>query len=528
MVWTSALSLERLQRDRQLVAKLGGKQIALFAAGGSIYACNNRCPHEGYPLREGTIDGDCVLTCNWHGWKFDLRTGDNLLQGDRLRTYPTKIVDGTVWVDVTDPPPAERQAEALANLRSAFEDHEYDRMARELARLQKSGGDPIEAVAAAIEWSHDRFPFGMTHAYAAAAGWLALHDHSNDAETRLVCLLEAIGHMAWDCLREPARSFPAAVRRFDRVDFLAAIEIQDEQAAVALLRGALTEGLRFSDLEGSLTSAALRHYADFGHSLIYVLHAGKLVERLGPRVEVPLLLSLVRSLVNASREDLIPEFRRYAAALAAWPRSSVGSGTEAAEMAIFHGRSINDTLAATVEAAGVMPAIELHRALLGANAMNLLHYDTRYQDRADNTVAENIGWLDFTHGLTFANAVRLQCGKFPELWPQGLLQMACFAGRNSAFIDGDAAVETWNPPDRQAFAEECLARIEDHGESDYIHSAHLVKTFLAAEEEIEEAQSDEIERVVMAAVTRYFKVPWKRKHMRRTAHQALDFVALED
>jgi hypothetical protein len=32
----------------------------------------------------------------------------------------------------------------------------------------------------------------------------------------------------------------------------------------------------------------------------------------------------------------------------------------------------------------------------------------------------------------------------------------------------------------------------------------------------------------MAAVTRYFKVPWKRKHMRRTAHQALDFVALED
>jgi hypothetical protein len=175
-----------------------------------------------------------------------------------------------------------------------------------------------------------------------------------------------------------------------------------------------------------------------------------------------------------------------------------------------------------------MPATELHRALLGANAMNLLHYDTRYQDRTDNTVAENVGWLDFTHGLTFANAVRLQCGKFPELWPQGLLQMACFAGRNSAFIDGDAAVETWSSLDRKAFAEECQARIMDHGEPDYIHSSHLVKTFLAAEEEIEEAQSDEIERVVMAAVTRYFKVPWKRKHMRRTAHQALDFVALED
>src|SRR5919109_4512266 len=117
MVWTSALSLERLRRDRQVVAKLAGKQIALFAVDDAVYACNNRCPHEGYPLREGTIADGCVLTCNWHGWKFDLRTGDNLLQGDRLRTYPTKIVDGTVWVDLSDPSPGERRAQALAHLR---------------------------------------------------------------------------------------------------------------------------------------------------------------------------------------------------------------------------------------------------------------------------------------------------------------------------------------------------------------------------------------------------------------------------
>ena len=131
MAWTSALSLDRLLRDRQVVAKLGAKQVALFAAGDSIYACSNRCPHEGYPLREGTLDGGCVLTCNWHGWRFDLRTGDNLLQGDRLRIYPTKVVDGVVWVDLSDPPPAERQAGVLANLRNAFAEHEYDRMARD-------------------------------------------------------------------------------------------------------------------------------------------------------------------------------------------------------------------------------------------------------------------------------------------------------------------------------------------------------------------------------------------------------------
>ncbi len=524
MAWTSALSLDRLLRDRRVVARLGGKQIAVFAAGDAVYACNNRCPHEGYPLREGVLDGDCVLTCNWHGWKFDLRTGENLLQGDRLRIYPTKIVDGTVWVDVSDPPPAERQVLALANLRRAFADHEYDRMARELARLQKSGADPVDAVAAAIEWSHDRLRFGMTHAYAAAAGWLALHDRSNGAEARLLCLVEAIGHMAWDCLREQVHPFSTTMQPYDRDAFLAALEAQDEDRAVALLRGALAQGYHFSDLEGALTEAALRHYADFGHSLIYVVHTGRLIERLGSRVETPMLLALVRSLVNASREDLVPEFRRYTAALADWPPSGTGAVTPQ----MFLDRSVGDTLTATLDAASIASAHDLYGALLGASAMNLLRYDLRCQERADNSVAENVGWLDFTHGLTFANAVRRQCRKFPELWPQGLLQMACFVGRNSGFVDSKVTVEAWRPNDRRAFVRDCLERIMDHGEPDYIHSAHLVKTFLAAEEEIEAASLDEIEGAVTAAVTRYFKSPWKRKHARRTVHQALDFVALED
>jgi nitrite reductase/ring-hydroxylating ferredoxin subunit len=527
MVWTSALSLERLRRDRQVVAKLAGKQIALFAANDAIYACNNRCPHEGYPLREGTLADDCVLTCNWHGWKFDLRTGDNLLQGDRLRTYPTKVVDGTVWVDLSDPPPAERQAHALASLRKAFSDHEYDRMARELARLQKAGADPLDAVAAAIDWSHDHLRFGTTHAYAAAAGWLALYDRSNDAEARLVCLNEAIGHMAWDCLREPPYPFPVDAQRFEVAAFLTAVEAQNERLAIALLRGALADGFHFSDLERTLTAAALRHYADFGHSLIYVVHTGRLINRLGTGVEGPLLLALVRSLLNASREDLIPEFRRYSGALADWPQTRTANGRGMPEPEAFLGRSSNETMSATVDAAAATSPQDLYRSLLGASAINLVRYDIRCQERVDNNVAENIGWLDFTHGLTFANTVRLQCSKFPELWPQGLLQMACFVGRNNAFVDRNITVEAWRP-DRESFARDCIARITDHGEPDYIHSAHLVKTFLAADEEIEADLPGEAEAAVMAAVNRYFNDPWKRKHARRIAHQALDFVALED
>jgi nitrite reductase/ring-hydroxylating ferredoxin subunit len=526
--WAPAIALERLERAGKVVVKIGSKQIALFHTAAGIHACNNRCPHEGYPLREGTVDGACVLTCNWHNWKFDLRTGNNLLGGDRLRLYPTRLADGMIWIDLTDPPAAERQAQALAHLRAAFDDHEYDRLARELARLAKADGDPVDALVAAIQWSHDRLEFGTTHAHAAAAGWLQLYDaHEGDEETRLICLTEAIGGLAWDTLREPAYPYAEHSLPWDEAAFLAAVEAEDEKQAVALVRGALAEGQRFADLERALSAAALRHYADFGHSLIYVVHTGRLIARLGPDVELPLLLALVRSLVYSFREELIPEFRRYGAALAAWPLETDGDAADLAPNS-FRDLSINDTLVAVAEAAARVAPETLYRALLGASALNLLQFDMRWQAQTDGSIAQNIGWLDFTHALTFANAVRLQCAKFPELWPSALLQMACFIGRNSGFTDPAVALEDWRVRDRAAFGRACLARILDHGEPNYIHSAHLLKTFLAAREEVASGLPEQIEAAALAAVNRYFNEPIKRKHARRTVHQALAFVALED
>src|SRR6185312_9912501 len=195
------------------------------------------------------------------------------------------------------------------------------------ARLRKANADPVEAVAAAIEWSHDRLRFGTTHAYPAAAGWLALYDQTADSEARLVCLVEAVGNMAWDCVREPVYPFSEEVLPYDELAFTTALEAQDENKAVALLRGALSGGCHFAELERALTVAALRHYADFGHSLIYVVHTGRLIDRLGRGVEAPLLLALIRSLVNARREDLIPEFRGYAKALPAWPTTNGASAS---------------------------------------------------------------------------------------------------------------------------------------------------------------------------------------------------------
>src|SRR5258708_23543403 len=50
------------------------KRIALFRTPGGVFACDNRCPHQGYALVRGDVKDD-VLTCAWHNWKFELGSG---------------------------------------------------------------------------------------------------------------------------------------------------------------------------------------------------------------------------------------------------------------------------------------------------------------------------------------------------------------------------------------------------------------------------------------------------------------------
>ncbi|NNG05087.1 MAG: Rieske 2Fe-2S domain-containing protein, partial [Inquilinus sp.] len=143
-------SLAELARKGRMTIRLGARQIALFHRDGRVFACNNRCPHQGFPLVEGSLaeaggSGGCVLTCNWHNWKFDLDSGETLVGGDLLRRYPVRVAGDDVLLDPTDPPAAERAAAALAGLRRACERHEIDRMAREVARLAQVGADPLEA-----------------------------------------------------------------------------------------------------------------------------------------------------------------------------------------------------------------------------------------------------------------------------------------------------------------------------------------------------------------------------------------------
>src|ERR1700733_12325934 len=173
MLTASGTTAEELRRRGRKVVRKSGKQILLIAAGERIFAIANRCPHEGFPLSEGTLGPDCVLTCNWHNWKFDLESGEALVGRDPVRTYPVEIRNGEIFGVLSDPPADALRARALKGLEAAIIDNDLPRMAREAARLERAGFDAREAIIHAFRIRNDRLEDGMTHAHAAAADWLA-------------------------------------------------------------------------------------------------------------------------------------------------------------------------------------------------------------------------------------------------------------------------------------------------------------------------------------------------------------------
>ena len=79
---------------------IGGTAVAVANVDGTFYACTNACPHAEGPLGDGSLDGS-VVTCPYHGWKFDLKSGASITNpGVTLKTYPVAIEKTAVCVQL--------------------------------------------------------------------------------------------------------------------------------------------------------------------------------------------------------------------------------------------------------------------------------------------------------------------------------------------------------------------------------------------------------------------------------------------
>jgi len=85
-----------LGRGRAVVA--GERTLALFNDGGSYFAIDDACPHQGASLATGLLHEGRVI-CPLHSWVFELRSGECPRQShEGVETYPTRCTDGAVEV----------------------------------------------------------------------------------------------------------------------------------------------------------------------------------------------------------------------------------------------------------------------------------------------------------------------------------------------------------------------------------------------------------------------------------------------
>ncbi|PYP92378.1 MAG: (2Fe-2S)-binding protein [Candidatus Angelobacter sp. Gp1-AA117] len=93
---TNKSSLPACGRAKEFMA--GGRFICIANVNGEICATDNVCPHWGGPLGQGRIE-DGKLICPWHGWQFDLRTGETPRKaGIRLAIYKVTVIEEDIFL----------------------------------------------------------------------------------------------------------------------------------------------------------------------------------------------------------------------------------------------------------------------------------------------------------------------------------------------------------------------------------------------------------------------------------------------
>jgi nitrite reductase (NADH) small subunit len=98
--WIRVASLDECPAGsaREVIAE--DRVIAVYHVDDQVYALDGICAHQGGPLGEGKLEG-CVVTCPWHGWQYDVRTGQHQSIASLVhRTYPVKVEGSDIYVDI--------------------------------------------------------------------------------------------------------------------------------------------------------------------------------------------------------------------------------------------------------------------------------------------------------------------------------------------------------------------------------------------------------------------------------------------
>ncbi|WP_122090728.1 Rieske (2Fe-2S) protein [Halalkalicoccus subterraneus] len=284
-----------------------GQAIAVFRHEGEIYAVDNRCPHMGFPLNQGTVD-DGILTCHWHHARFELACGSTFDPfADDVPTYPVEVRGEEIWVDPhpkRDEPPEKRW---LARLDDGLENDLRLVLAKAVIGLDDAEvgyETPLERIAIfGARYRDDGWGRGLTTMGAMAN----LLPGLQRADRRRALYTGAVS-VADDAAGHPPRFVQDPLtgehdpERLDRW-FRDCIEVHDRQGGERVLRSAIADGSR-KRVVSMLVGAATDHrYLDTGHTMDFLNKACETLDHVGWKRADDLLPALVPQLVNAERSE---------------------------------------------------------------------------------------------------------------------------------------------------------------------------------------------------------------------------------
>jgi nitrite reductase/ring-hydroxylating ferredoxin subunit len=299
--------------------------IAIFIYDSKVYAVDNRCPHMGFPLNQGTVK-DGILTCHWHHARFDLMNGGTFDQwaGD-VTSFPVEIRNGNeVWIDVSSAVVADTdsyQQQHRGLLENGLKRNIPLMIAKTvIAKLGDSKNSEGASEKEMLNAFHIGLEFGSNYKQSGWGQGLTIHtcmmniNPYLDTEDKPYALYHGLSAVAQDCASMPPRfKIPPLPKPWPDLStikrwFRQFIESRDAQAAERCIITAIRFGANSSQIADMLFAAATDHrFLDIGHVLDFTnkaLEALDTVDRWDNKELVESVLgSLVPGYANAERME---------------------------------------------------------------------------------------------------------------------------------------------------------------------------------------------------------------------------------
>jgi nitrite reductase/ring-hydroxylating ferredoxin subunit len=530
------LSIDDIAVGTMKMIKVDGHRVCLVRTRDGLHAIDHACPHEGYGLTQGELDGD-LLTCAWHNWKFRVSDGTCVQGEESVRTHPVTVADdGAVQVTINRPDPEQLRPQLLASLRRGIERDYTGQVARDVVRLLQADANPGELIWEAIAHGAPRAEFGWGHSIASATDCLSMID-LYDGDQRALPIVQGIMGIAETERDRPVNALPdpTASAAATAQAFRTAIEAERTADAQAFVLAAIERGDGADDLRPWFTAVVSDHHLSYGHGAIYTQKAFELLDMIGWERASTVLPYLVPTLVYGTREDKLPYMRPFMKALTGVDLAALseqspvdGWSDDGTLLDALLGEQRTAPVEATVAALRTGASVDdVLDVVVQAVSERMLRYDVS----GEFEFADDFGWLDITHGLTYANAVRWHHrraverggGTSPDLLRLMLFTtfLAQWTGRHewhTKVAERDEVEPLASTP--EAYAAELQRQSLLDGTTAFIVHAHAVKTSRAAA--VEAARSGST--LPLDAAARFLAAPKLERFVAATVARSIDFL----